>query len=123
MTWYLKMMVNSITIALTGLNNASARLNASASNIANATTNTTPSSEVSVSYRPKTIQSTALDNGGVQSQIIDKPLIAGTPQQVDYAEEIVHIKLAELSYKANIATIKTSTEMFETLLSTFDKEV
>lgn len=132
-------MINAIGIALTGLNSASLRLNTSAANIANAGTTGSLNSSENAPYTPQITTSTALNNGGVHTQTTDKspafipaydadsPFadengIIGTPN-VDYAEEIVNMKLAEISYKANIQTIKTAEEMFSELLDTFDKEV
>lgn len=132
-------MINAIGIALTGLNSASLRLNASASNIANAGTVGSLTNEANLPYTPRTTESKALGNGGVSTQITDRspafvpaydadsPFadengLIGTPN-VDYASEIINMKLAETSYKANLKTISASTEMFEELLDTFDKKV
>ncbi|MCI5060011.1 MAG: hypothetical protein MRY79_02945 [Alphaproteobacteria bacterium] len=38
-------------------------------------------------------------------------------------EDIVDIKIAETSYKANLATLKVADEMSEELLDSFDQEV
>lgn len=47
-----------------------------------------------------------------------------TPEKQDtMVEDIVDIKSAEISYKANAAVIKTVSEMEDTLLKTFDEEV
>lgn len=132
-------MINAIGIALTGLNSASQRLNASASNIANAGTTGSLTDTNNAPYTPKDVQSKALGNGGVQTQISDRspafipaydadsPFadengLIGVPN-VDYASEIVDMKLAEISYKTNLKTIAVSKDMFEELLSTFDKKV
>ncbi len=132
-------MTNAIGIALTGLNSASLRLNASASNIANAGSSGSLTDKNNAPYTPKTTQSKALDLGGVQTQITDKspaftpaydansPFadengLIGAPN-VSYEEEIITMKLAEISYKANLNTIKVSQEMFDELLNTFDKKV
>jgi flagellar basal-body rod protein FlgC len=132
-------MINAIGIALTGLNSASQRLNASASNIANAGTTGSLTDTNNAPYTPKNAQSKALGNGGVQTQISDRspafipaydadsPFadengLIGVPN-VDYASEIVDMKLAEISYKTNLKTIAVSKDMFEELLSTFDKKV
>ncbi len=132
-------MTNAIGIALTGLNAASQRLNASASNIANARNTGSLTDGDNAPYTPKTTQSKALGNGGVLTQITEKspaftpaydansPFadengIIGTPN-ISYAEEIITMKLAEISYKANLNTIKVSKDMFEELLNTFDKKV
>lgn len=135
------MMTNAIGIALSGLNSASLRLNASASNVANISTSGSLEEGGQPPYTPLTVQSKAqgTETGGVISQIVprhnpftpaydpDSPFanaegLIGVPN-VDLAEEAVNMKLAEISYKANINTIKVQKEMFDELLSTFDEKV
>jgi len=132
------MMTNAIGIALTGLNSASLRLNASASNIANLNTVGSLTDENNAPYTPITTQSKSLGSvtGGVQTDIIpqnpafvpaydaDSPFadengIIGIPN-INLAEEIVNIKLAEISYKANLKTIDVAGELFDELLDSFD---
>jgi len=51
---------------------------------------------------------------------------ATTPRegdQIDLSEEAVNLKIAETSYKANLAAIKTANEMNNELLHIFDEEV
>ena len=132
-------MTNAIGIALTGLHSASLRLNASASNIANINTAGSLTDSSSPPYTPVTTQSKAVAvPGGVQTQTIAKPDpftpsyapdspfadesgIIGVPN-VNLAEEAVNSKLAALSYKANINTIKVAGELFDTLLDVFEDE-
>ncbi len=132
-------MTNAITTALSGLHSASLRLNASASNIANFSTTGSLSDADNPPYSAVTLQSKADGLGGVQSQIVEKnpgfvpaydpnsPFadengLIGTPN-VNLAEDIVQMKLAELSYKANIKTIRVADDMFDALLDSFDKKV
>ena len=130
-------MINAIGIALTGLNSASLRLNASASNIANLNTVGSLTDPDNAPYTPITTQSEALGEvGGVKTEFIpktpafvpafdaDSPFadengIIGVPN-VDLAEEIVNLKIAEISYKANLKTIDVAGELFDELLDTFD---
>ncbi len=130
-------MINSITIALTSLNSASMRINASASNIANMNTTGSLEDENNAPYTPLTTTSKSIDNpGGVHSNIIpkndpfipsydpDSPFadengIIGVPN-VNLAEETVNMKLAELSYKASLNIIKTSDNMFDELLEALE---
>ena len=132
-------MISSIGIALTGLESASTRLNASASNIANMSTVGSLSDPENPPYTPLTTKSKAIDNpGGVHTDKIpktnpfipaydaDSPFadengIIGVPN-VDAAEEMVKMKLAELSYKANLNTIEVASNMFEELLDITDKD-
>lgn len=134
-------MINAIGIALSGLQSASTKISASASNIANALNEGNLNGEGQAPYTALTTvtKSQGSETGGVSTQIVAKtpgfvpayspgsPLAdengnVGVPN-VEYSEEFVNMKLAELSYKANIATIKTSKEMTEELLSLFDKKV
>ncbi len=127
-------MINAIGIALSGLQAASRKVEASASNIANMQT---------ANYEPLTTSQTAQSdqNGnaqGVISQNIPKtnaftPSYApdspfantqgyvNTPN-VDLAEEAVNMSIAEATYKANVAVLKTVDEMTNEMLKTFDKK-
>lgn len=127
-------MINAIGIALSGLQAASRKVEASASNIANMQT---------ANYEPLTTSQTAQSdqNGnaqGVISQNIPKtnaftPSYApdspfantqgyvNTPN-VDLAEEAVNMSIAEATYKANVAVLKTVDEMTNEMLKAFDKK-
>ena len=74
-------MVDAITSALSGINNASARIEKGAANIA---------------------------KGNDTGRII---------------EDIVDIKQAEVSYKANIEVLKTTNDLTKQLIESFDREV
>lgn len=127
-------MLNAIGIALSGLQAASRKVAASASNIANMQT---------ANYEPLTTAQTAHSdqkgNGmGVLSQNIPKTQafipsyapdspFANTQgyvnaPNVDLAEEAVNMTLAKTTYKANAAVIKTVNDMTDELLKTFDKK-
>ncbi len=127
-------------IALTGLNSASMRLNASAANIANFMTSGSLEPGGQSPYIPRDAVAKAQgETGGVQTEIINRdPAFTpaydpnspfandqgyiGVPN-VDLATEIVNMKLAEISYKANLKTIQTSRDMFGELLRSFDKKI
>ncbi len=96
-------MINSIGIALTGLNSATMQLNASASNIANLNLNA-----------GNNVQSEA------QASPITTPSSAIEAQNTSLAEDIINMKMAEISYKANINTIKVAGSMFDELLGVFE---
>ena len=100
-------MINSIGIALTGLNSAAMRLNASASNVANMS---------NPQYNPITIKTESIDTGGVMTGYTPKSIPF---TNVDIAEDIVNMKMASLSYKANLNTIKVAGNMFDELLNVF----
>ncbi|MCK6417340.1 MAG: hypothetical protein L6Q57_00145 [Alphaproteobacteria bacterium] len=43
--------------------------------------------------------------------------------EIDLTAEAVNLKIGELSYKANVATLRTAEEMSDELLRIFDKRV
>ena len=137
-------MVSSISIALTGLDAASKRLNASASNIANLQTTGSLEEGGQKPYAPVTTQHTAITDtqGGVQgvsTKMVQRsdPFVAafdpdsphadangliGVPD-IDLSEEAVHMLLAETQFKASLAALRTSDEMSSELFRLFDKKV
>ncbi len=137
-------MVGSIiSTALSGLAAATKKVEASASNIANIQTSGSLEAGQQAPYTPITTQQTAItdQNGagqGVRSEFTpkeqpftpafdpDSPFanadgIIGVPN-VNLAEEAVNLIVAELSYKANIQTIKVAEELSDELLSIFDEK-
>lgn len=136
-------MISSISIALTGLEAASKKLSASASNIANLQTVGSLEDGGQAPYTPIGTQQTALtdQNGsglGVRSDYAprnapfvpvyspDSPFanaegIIGAPN-IDLAEEAVNVMLAKTAYKANLATIATQSELSDELLRVLDKK-
>ncbi len=100
-------MITSIGIALTGLNSATLRLNASASNIANVSTNT---DESNAGHAPLTTNQPFTPTFDTNSPF------------TDLASDIVNMKLAEISYKANLNTIKVAGNMFDELLNATDNK-
>lgn len=116
-------MLNAIGIALSGLQAASRKVEASASNIANMQT---------AGYEKLTTAQSDLNGQGVSSRHIPKNQ-AFTPSyapdspfanmpDVDLAEEAVNMTLAEATYKANVAVIKTVNDMTDEMLKAFDKK-
>lgn len=136
-------MINTISIALSGLEAASKRLQASASNIANLQTVGSISGGADAPYTPQTVvQNAQTDEDGnvqgVQSEIqgrqnpfvpafdpdspfADENGIIGVPN-INLAEEAVNSRLAEITFKANIATIKTAEELSDELFRIFDED-
>ncbi len=138
-------MINAIQIALSGLNAASRRVEASASNIANMSSfGALDSANGPSPYQALTTTQTAVtssggDGVGVQADIIstnrpfvpayepDSPFadsngLVGVPN-VDLAEEAVNLQLASTTYKANLKAIETITNMEDALLNIFDRKV
>lgn len=131
-------MVGTIQIGLSGLQSSIQKLNVTASNIANVTTAGSLEDGQQPPYSALTTTSESLRNGGVRTDIVprnpgfvpafspDSPFanedgIIGVPN-VNLAEEAVNLLLAETTYKANIATIKTAEDMSDELLSIFDDD-
>ncbi len=122
-------MIGAISTALTGLFASSKRVEAAAGNIANAS---------SVGYTPQTTVQTTNETGGAQARNVDRPNgtsrvyapdspladpsgFIGLPN-VDFAEEAVNLKLAEISYKASLSVIKTAEDMAEESLKLLDRK-
>ncbi len=132
-------MMKAINTALTGLSAASKSIEAGANNIANISSagSLTPESN-NQPYNTQIVTKQANKAGGVSANITtknpafipayspDSPFAdengnIGVPN-TDLAEEAIKIKLAELSYKANLSVIKTATELQEELLKSVDKK-
>lgn len=136
-------MINTIQIALSGLNAASRKVEAVASNIANLQVEGSLDNPEQAPYTPLQTQQTAVtdENGnglGVKTDFIpktqpfvpayapDSPFansegLIGVPN-VDLAEEAVNLTIAKNAYKANLSVIKTTEEMTDELLKTLDRE-
>ncbi len=129
-------MIGAIQTALSGLNAASTRAQASANNIANIDTvgslNGAPAP-----YAPQVTEQQAVPGGGVAAMNVPQPGfvpsydpgspfansdgLVGAPK-VDLASEIVNLDIAKIAYKANALTIKTASEMQDELLKSFDRK-
>ena len=132
-------MIGAISTALTGLFAASKKVEASASNIANmGTTGSLDPNSPNQPYQALTTVQTAMPGGGVSATNIpqkpgfvdayapDSPFanaegLDGAPD-VDLAAEAVNLKIAELSYKANLNVLKTANEMSEELSRLLDEK-
>lgn len=100
-------MINAIDTALTGLHSASREINRSAANIVRGTS-------LSASSQSQPTQNTDIPSTTPQN--------ITAIQDIDVAAEIVNIKLAEISYKANLSVIETAGDLFDELLSAFDNK-
>ena len=142
---YPKIMINTtISIALSGLQAATKKVNATASNIANLQTVGSLEEGEQAPYTPIGTQQTAVTdasgNGlGVRTDYVaknqpfvpafdpDSPFanedgIIGVPN-IDLAEEAVNLNLAEITFKANVETLRTAEELADELFKIFDEEV
>lgn len=130
--------MNAINIALTGLESATQRLNTSASNIANLQTSGSLESGGPAPYTPVTTVQQTTENGGVATYVVpkndpyvptyspDSPFanadgIIGLPN-VDLAEEAVNMMVAKTTYKANITSIQTASDMSDELFRILDEK-
>jgi flagellar basal-body rod protein FlgC len=132
-------MIGAISTALTGLLAASKKVEASANNIANmGSAGSLDPASPNQPYQALTTVQQANGTGGVTAANIpkkpgfvnayapDSPFansegMVGAPN-VDLAEEAVNLKIAEISYKANIGVLKTAQEMSEELSRVLDKK-
>jgi len=132
-------MIGAISTALSGLFAASKKAEASASNIANLNTagSLDPASP-NQPYSAVTTVQTANARGGVTATNVvkepgyvsayspDSPFanaegMVGVPN-VDLAEEVVNLKLAEISYKASIKALQAAQDMAEETTRMVDKK-
>ena len=133
-------MFNTVSIALSGLTASSLKASTAASNIANISTSGALSSEDGQApYEARFTSQTSLESGGVSADVaIRNPAFVpafdpGSPfansdgligaPNVDLAEEIVNLKLAETTYKANVKTLQVASELSDELLNIFDDRV
>ena len=136
-------MINAISISLSGLEAATKKVNAAASNVANLQTVGSLEEGEQAPYTPLGTQQTAVTdtsgNGlGVRTDYVakDQPFVPtydpdspfanedgviGVPN-IDLAEEAVNQTLAKLQYKASAATLRTASELSDELFSIFDDE-
>ncbi len=132
-------MIGAISTALTGLIASSKKVEASASNIANmGSAGSLDPAAPNQPYQALTTVQTANGTGGVTASNVpkqpgvvnayapDSPFanaegLVAAPN-VDLAEEAVNLKIAELTYKANIGVLKTAQEMSEELSRLLDEK-
>lgn len=99
-------MNSTLSIAMSGLNAASTRLNVSAHNIANSQTN---------GFKRQQVEQTALAQGGV-SVTVDS---VSAPEQAPLAsltDDIVQQMSAAYEFKANLKVIQTEQDLLGQLL-------
>ncbi len=133
-------MTNPVSIALSGLTAATARVNAAAGNIANAgTSGATENGNGPAPYTPVDVIQTSIPDNGVVAEL--QPRTDGTTQvyqpdspyadpnglvaapNVDLANEIVQLNDAANAYRANAAVIRVANEMEKELFGRFDETV
>ncbi len=137
-------MINAISSALSGLLAASKKVETSASNIANISSSgaldeadgrapysaltTTQQSVTDANGNGIGVRSATVpkDPGFVQAYDPDSPFanedgVIGVPN-VNLAEESVNLKIAELSYKANIKVLQTAESLSDELIESLDKK-
>jgi flagellar basal-body rod protein FlgC len=129
------------TIALSGLNAATRRLEISASNVANArSSGTLPAKDGTVpagaqqAYAPLQVVQTANADGGTQTSIttVNPSYVASSDPQapfanqdglvaapnVDFSQEMVNQMIASYSFAANARVLKAEDRMNQTLIET-----
>ncbi len=133
-------MTNPLSIALSGMQAATKRVDAAASNIANAgTTGSSDKSAAQQPYTPVDVVQTSLDTGGTQAQTVardpsstllyqpDAPFADAqgyvAAPAVDLVGETITARQAAQSYKANAAVAKVVDDMEKEMLDRFDERV
>lgn len=94
-------MNSTLSIALSGLNAASTRLNVSAHNIANSQTN---------GFKRQQVEQAALAQGGV-SVTVDSAEAAQTAPLANVATDLVEQMMAAYEFKANLKVIQTEQDL------------
>jgi flagellar basal-body rod protein FlgC len=109
-------MGDAMSIAVSGMQAASSRLEAAASNIVNMD---------SSGYQSVSVAQSPAPDGGVITTSLQRPLLAYNPAYAamqgsqpngDLATEIVNLKVASLDFRASIQAYKAASQMFNTLL-------
>lgn len=98
------MNVTSST-ALTGMSAAQSKLNASAHNIANLSTQGFTRQEV--------VQSTAVSGSGTQTSLRSSPAGVGNNLEADLIQQLQ----SALTYQANVSVLKTNNQVMGTLIN------
>ena len=124
-------MDSAMSISVSGMQAASLRLNAAASNIVNASSDSAVSASTSA-YQPVSVSQSATPSGGTSASlqpVTPSSLLAynasspyanvqGMVAQpnVDLPTQLVNMKEAANDFRASLAAYKTSSEMFKSLL-------
>ena len=135
-------MLQAIQIGLSGLVASSSRLQIAANNIVNInTTSQVPEATQTLAgqqaYQPQRAQNTPLATGGVRTTpvpVTPSQLTIFSPSDlnanedglvnipnISLAEEIVQLKIAAQTYKANAMVIRVAAEIEDALLDAFKK--
>jgi len=131
-------MADPVSIALSGLNAASLRVGAAASNIANArTSGALATGDGPAAYTPVDVVTTSQGDAGTNATLEDRTPATYTAYDpnasyanadglvaipnVDEATEIVNLQQAALAYKANAAVIRVTDDMQHELLDRIDE--
>lgn len=130
------MSITAVSIAASGMNAASARLNAAASNIANAQTTGSLTDPAEAPYQPIDAVSKDISTGGAPSGVVtsyqpragkpvavsepDSPLadangMVGAPN-VDIGEELISAMMAKYEFAANAKMASAASDMQKTAI-------
>jgi flagellar hook-associated protein FlgK len=101
-------VIDALNIAASGLQAATAQLNVAANNIANMNT---------PGYTAESVDLGALPSGGVQAG----PVLS-TGQSLDLPRQWINLKQAALMYDANGIVIKTTDQMYGSLLNVLENQ-
>ena len=123
-------MDSAMSISVSGMQAASLRLNAAASNIVNANSDSAVSGNGA--YQPVSVSQSATPDGGTSASlqpVTPSSLLAYNPSSpyanvqgmvaqpnVDLPTELVNMKEAATDFRASLAAYKASSDMFKSLL-------
>jgi flagellar basal-body rod protein FlgC len=128
-----------MSIALSGLTASAKKADAAASNIANlASSGALKTQNGPAAYQTQITVQESVSGGGVSSSLTtkspgfvptydpnspfaDENGFIGVPN-TDLAEEIINLKLAETTYRANLKTLEASKNLSNELLRLFDED-
>lgn len=97
-----------LTTAVSGLNANAQKANVAANNIANVQT---------AGYEAQSVSfTTVVSGGGLSSGTAVSAQLIGTGQDVDLGTEIVRLREADITYRANAAVIRTAEELADETL-------
>ncbi len=124
-------MISGISTALTGYNAATARVKTAADNLANqfSTARLENGEAVDTPYVPQQVQAVSQESGGVTTRLVGKtPATLAVPSgdgsvatvpNVDAAEELTTLVVAESDARANLSSIKVQNRVQQSLLDIF----
>ena len=118
----LSMSLSTLNNALSGLQAATAKMQVTANNVANARTDGYQTQRVDVAERPGGAEATTPADAAATARPSPPPAqaasVSGPPSDVDLAQEMVAMSANESVYLANVRALEAANGMLGTLLDT-----